>query len=162
RERKGKRENSTNAGRNWLGIGLTDDQMTGGELVVRCLTAQGVRHVFGIPGALNAGLYDALARQEEIQHLLVRHELGAAWMADGRARGWSTSRRTCWPVRRRGPCRSTWSRNGPKPTGAPSSRAWRCSEPRSGRCCWQMTECCTREPGVSWASWPSGSAHPLS
>src|SRR5438067_1761988 len=60
--------------------------MTGGELVVRCLTAQGVRHVFGIPGALNAGLYDALARQEEIQHLLVRHELGAAWMADGYAR----------------------------------------------------------------------------
>jgi acetolactate synthase I/II/III large subunit len=60
--------------------------MTGGDLVVRCLAAQGVRHVFGIPGALNAGLYDALARQGEIEHVLVRHELGAAWMADGYAR----------------------------------------------------------------------------
>ena len=33
---------------------------------------QRVRHVFGIPGALNAGLYDALARQAEIEHILVR------------------------------------------------------------------------------------------
>ena len=60
--------------------------MTGGDLVVRCLAVQRVRHVFGIPGALNAGLYDALARQAEIEHILVRHELGAAWMADGYAR----------------------------------------------------------------------------
>src|SRR5437588_12709688 len=60
--------------------------MTGGELVVRCLATQRVRHVFGIPGALNAALYDALARQEAVQHILVRHELGAAWMADGYAR----------------------------------------------------------------------------
>ncbi len=60
--------------------------MTGGDWIVRCLEAQGVRHVFGIPGALNAGLYDALARQSGIEHILVRHELGAAWMADGYAR----------------------------------------------------------------------------
>jgi acetolactate synthase I/II/III large subunit len=60
--------------------------MTGGELVVRCLAAQRVRHVFGIPGALNAGLYDALARQNEVEHILVRNELGGAWMADGYAR----------------------------------------------------------------------------
>jgi acetolactate synthase I/II/III large subunit len=60
--------------------------VTGGELVVRCLAAQRVRHVFGIPGALNAGLYDALGRQSDIEHILVRHELGAAWMADGYAR----------------------------------------------------------------------------
>jgi acetolactate synthase I/II/III large subunit len=60
--------------------------LTGGELVVRALQAQRVRHVFGIPGALNAGLYDALARQSAVVHVLVRHELGAAWMADGYAR----------------------------------------------------------------------------
>jgi acetolactate synthase-1/2/3 large subunit len=60
--------------------------VTGGDLVVRCLAAQGVRHVFGIPGALNAGLYDALARQPAVEHVLVRHELGAALMADGYAR----------------------------------------------------------------------------
>jgi acetolactate synthase-1/2/3 large subunit len=60
--------------------------MTGGDLVVRCLAAQGVKHVFGIPGALNGGLYDALGRQDAIEHILVRHELGAAFMADGYAR----------------------------------------------------------------------------
>jgi acetolactate synthase-1/2/3 large subunit len=60
--------------------------MTGGELIVRCLAAQRVRHVFGIPGALNAALYDALAQQDAVEHVLVRHELGGAFMADGYAR----------------------------------------------------------------------------
>ncbi len=61
--------------------------MTGGELVVRTLLEQGVQTVFGIPGALNAHLYDALARcGGDLRHVLVRHELGAAWMADGYAR----------------------------------------------------------------------------
>lgn len=61
--------------------------MTGGELVLRFLVRQGVRVGFGIPGALNAHLYDALPRLEgEFRHVLVRHELGGAWMADGYAR----------------------------------------------------------------------------
>ena len=59
--------------------------MTGGEFVLRFLVEQGVTIGFGIPGALNAHLYDALPRLAgEFRHILVRHELGGAWMADGR------------------------------------------------------------------------------
>jgi acetolactate synthase-1/2/3 large subunit len=61
--------------------------MTGGEIVLRFLLNQGVDVGFGIPGALNAHLYDALHRLEgPFRHILVRHELGGAWMADGFAR----------------------------------------------------------------------------
>jgi len=61
--------------------------MTGGELILRCLLQQGVSTAFGIPGALNASLYDALpAFEGRFRHVLVRNELGAGWMADGYAR----------------------------------------------------------------------------
>lgn len=61
--------------------------MTGGEMVLRVLREQGVSVGFGIPGALNAHLYDALHHAEPgFRHVLVRHELGGAWMADGFAR----------------------------------------------------------------------------
>lgn len=61
--------------------------MTGGEIVLRFLIRQGVDTGFGIPGALNAHLYDALHRLEgQFRHILVRHELGGGWMADGYAR----------------------------------------------------------------------------
>jgi acetolactate synthase-1/2/3 large subunit len=54
--------------------------------VVEALRAEGVRHVFGIPGVHNLGIYDALLGQSEITHVLARHEAGAAFMADGYAR----------------------------------------------------------------------------
>ncbi len=60
--------------------------LTGGEWVVEALRAEGVRHVFGIPGIHNLAIYDALLRQSEITHILTRHEAGAAFMADGYAR----------------------------------------------------------------------------
>ena len=59
---------------------------TGGEWVVAALEAEGVRHVFGIPGVHNLAIYDALLRQERISHILARHEQGAGFMADGYAR----------------------------------------------------------------------------
>src|SRR5215467_5445400 len=59
---------------------------TGGEWIVNALGAEGVRHVFGIPGVHNLAVYDALLRQSEITHILARHEQGAAFMADGYAR----------------------------------------------------------------------------
>jgi acetolactate synthase-1/2/3 large subunit len=59
---------------------------TGGEWVVEALQAEGVQHVFGIPGIHNLTVYDALLRQTEITHILARHEQGAAFMADGYAR----------------------------------------------------------------------------
>ncbi len=65
------------------------DQKTGGEWVVEALRAEGVRHVFGIPGVHNLAIYDALFRQDArdpIRHVLARHESGAGFMADGYAR----------------------------------------------------------------------------
>jgi acetolactate synthase-1/2/3 large subunit len=59
---------------------------TGGEWVVAALAAEGVRHVFGLPGIHNLAIYDALLRQSGIVHVLSRHEAGAAFMADGYAR----------------------------------------------------------------------------
>jgi acetolactate synthase-1/2/3 large subunit len=59
---------------------------TGGERVVQALRAEGVRHVFGIPGYHNLAIYDALLGQRDIAHVLARHEAGAAFMADGYAR----------------------------------------------------------------------------
>ena len=59
---------------------------TGGEWVVAALDAEGVRHVFGIPGVHNLPIYDALLRQDRIAHVLARHEQGAGFMADGYAR----------------------------------------------------------------------------
>jgi acetolactate synthase-1/2/3 large subunit len=59
---------------------------TGGEWVVAALAAEGVRHVFGIPGVHNLAIYDALLGQSEIVHVLARHEAGAGFMADGYAR----------------------------------------------------------------------------
>ncbi|MBI1962679.1 MAG: thiamine pyrophosphate-binding protein, partial [Candidatus Rokubacteria bacterium] len=60
--------------------------LTGGEWVVEALRAEGVRHVFGIPGVHNLAIYDALLRQSAVTHVLARHEAGAAFMADGYAR----------------------------------------------------------------------------
>lgn len=59
---------------------------TGAEWVVAALRGEGVRHVFGIPGIHNLAIYDALLRQRDVEHVLARHEAGAAFMADGYAR----------------------------------------------------------------------------
>src|SRR3972149_4770428 len=59
---------------------------TGGEWVVEALRAEGVRHVFGIPGVHNLAIYDALLRQSAITHILARPEQGPAFRADGYAR----------------------------------------------------------------------------
>jgi acetolactate synthase-1/2/3 large subunit len=60
--------------------------MSGGQLVVATLEAQGVDVVFGMPGVHNLALYDALCETTRIKHVLVRHEQGAAFAADGYAR----------------------------------------------------------------------------
>ena len=61
-------------------------RMTGGEAVVATLKAHGVDTIFGIPGGHNLPIYDALARQDNIRHILGRHEQGLGFMADGFAR----------------------------------------------------------------------------
>ena len=60
-------------------------QMTGGEAVIRALEAHGVEHAFGIPGTHTLPIDRYLVRSS-IQHVLPRHEQGAAFAADGYAR----------------------------------------------------------------------------
>ncbi|PYM60850.1 MAG: acetolactate synthase large subunit, partial [Candidatus Rokuibacteriota bacterium] len=55
--------------------------MTGAELVIRCLAQEGVRYVFGVPGEETLDLNEAL-RDSAVQFVSVRHEQGAAFMAD--------------------------------------------------------------------------------
>ena len=62
------------------------NKLTGAEWIVKVLAAEGVTHVFGIPGSHNLAIYDLLLQDETIRHVLTRHEQGAAFMADGYAR----------------------------------------------------------------------------
>lgn len=65
----------------------TDEaELTGAEIVVRALRDQGVEHIFGYPGGAVLPIYDALFQQEAVEHVLVRHEQGAAHAAEGYAR----------------------------------------------------------------------------
>jgi len=61
-------------------------ELTGAEIVVQCLKDEGVEHVFGYPGGAVLHIYDALFKQEDVKHILVRHEQGATHAADGYAR----------------------------------------------------------------------------
>jgi len=61
-------------------------ELTGAEIVVRSLIEEGVEHLFGYPGGAVLHIYDALYKQEELQHVLVRHEQAATHAADGYAR----------------------------------------------------------------------------
>jgi len=61
-------------------------ELNGAEIVVRCLQAEGVEHVFGYPGGAVLYLYDELCKQDKVKHILVRHEQGAVHAADGYAR----------------------------------------------------------------------------
>ena len=59
---------------------------TGGAAVVAALAAHGIETVFGIPGTHNLAVYEGLAGQSDVTHVLARHEQGAGFMADGYAR----------------------------------------------------------------------------
>ena len=61
-------------------------QLTGAEIVVRCLQEEGVEHVFGYPGGAVLYIYDEIFKQNKFKHILVRHEQGALHAADGYAR----------------------------------------------------------------------------
>ncbi|MBK8524758.1 MAG: biosynthetic-type acetolactate synthase large subunit [Betaproteobacteria bacterium] len=61
-------------------------KMTGAEIVIRCLQEEKVEYMFGYPGGAVLHLYDELFKQEQIKHILVRHEQAAVHAADGYAR----------------------------------------------------------------------------
>ena len=68
-------------------------QMTGAEMVVQALKDQGVDTIFGYPGGAVLPIYDAIFQQNDIRHILVRHEQAAVHMAEGYAR--STGKPGC-------------------------------------------------------------------
>jgi len=61
-------------------------KLTGAEIVLACLKDEGVEFLFGYPGGAALHIYDAVYRQEQVRHILVRHEQGATHAADGFAR----------------------------------------------------------------------------
>src|SRR5574340_474066 len=61
-------------------------QLTGAEIVIRCLQEEGVEYLFGYPGGAVLNIYDELFKQDQVKHVLVRHEQGAAHAADGYSR----------------------------------------------------------------------------
>ncbi|MGL4573971.1 MAG: acetolactate synthase 3 catalytic subunit [Burkholderiaceae bacterium] len=61
-------------------------ELTGAEIVVRCLAEEGVEHVFGYPGGAVLYIYDAIFQQDKFEHILVRHEQAAVHAADAYSR----------------------------------------------------------------------------
>jgi acetolactate synthase-1/2/3 large subunit len=59
---------------------------TGARALIELLKKEGVEVIFGYPGGVLLPLYDELYSEKELRHVLVRHEQGAAHMADGYAR----------------------------------------------------------------------------
>ncbi len=65
---------------------MADTELTGAEIVVRCLAAEGVEHVFGYPGGAVLNIYDEIFKQDKFEHILVRHEQAAVHAADAYSR----------------------------------------------------------------------------
>ena len=61
-------------------------ELSGSEILVQFLKDEGVEYIFGYPGGAVLHIYDAIHNQDEVKHILVRHEQGATHAADGYAR----------------------------------------------------------------------------
>jgi acetolactate synthase-1/2/3 large subunit len=61
-------------------------ELTGAEIVIRCLQEEQVEYVFGYPGGAVLFIYDELFKQDKVKHVLVRHEQAAVHAADGYSR----------------------------------------------------------------------------
>ena len=60
--------------------------LTGAEILIRCLKEEGVEYLFGYPGGAVLHIYDAIYVQDDVKHVLVRHEQAAAHAADSYSR----------------------------------------------------------------------------
>jgi acetolactate synthase-1/2/3 large subunit len=61
-------------------------ELTGADIFVRCLKDEGIDLIFGYPGGAVLHIYDALYKQDDVAHVLVRHEQGAVHAAEGYAK----------------------------------------------------------------------------
>ena len=62
------------------------EMLSGAEMLIRALQDEGVEYLFGYPGGAALHIYDAIFKQQKVEHILVRHEQAATHMADGYAR----------------------------------------------------------------------------
>ncbi len=62
------------------------EQLSGAEIIVRCLQEEGVEHLFGYPGGAVLYIYDEIFKQNKFKHILVRHEQAAVHAADAYSR----------------------------------------------------------------------------
>ena len=62
------------------------EMLSGGDMLIRALKDEGVEYVFGYPGGAALHIYDAIFRQTDVKHILVRHEQAATHAADGYSR----------------------------------------------------------------------------
>ncbi|MDE0225074.1 MAG: biosynthetic-type acetolactate synthase large subunit, partial [Gammaproteobacteria bacterium] len=60
--------------------------LSGADMLIRALQDEGVEYLFGYPGGASLHIYDAIFKQQKVEHVLVRHEQAATHMADGYAR----------------------------------------------------------------------------
>ena len=65
---------------------MSETKLTGADIVIKALKDQGVEVIFGYPGGAVLPIYDALFKQDQIRHILVRHEQAAVHAAEGYAR----------------------------------------------------------------------------
>ncbi|MBE0435781.1 MAG: acetolactate synthase 3 large subunit [Methylomicrobium sp.] len=61
-------------------------ELNGAQILVQSLKDEGVEYIFGYPGGAVLHIYDAIFQQDDVKHILVRHEQGAAHAADAYAR----------------------------------------------------------------------------
>ncbi len=61
-------------------------ELTGAEIVSRCLAEEGIELIFGYPGGAVLPIYDELFKQDKVKHILVRHEQAAVHAADAYSR----------------------------------------------------------------------------
>ena len=62
------------------------EMLSGADMLIRALQDEGVEYLFGYPGGASLHIYDAIFKQQKVEHILVRHEQAATHMADGYAR----------------------------------------------------------------------------
>ena len=61
-------------------------KLTGSEILIECLRAEGVKTIFALPGGVVLKIFDMLHQQKDIEVVLTRHEQGAGHMAEGYAK----------------------------------------------------------------------------
>ncbi len=70
----------------WKVVTMAEQKLTGADIIIKALRDQGVDIIFGYPGGAVLPIYDALFQQNDIRHILVRHEQAAVHAAEGYAR----------------------------------------------------------------------------